>query len=100
MKQDYPGKLAKHDEQFNKINYDIIDIHSSLASANSQVADEVGQIKKSIKDIQDGIKNNIETTLMEHTASIDKLFTNHTFNKDNIERISYDLHILKDTVER
>eukprot|EP01038_Epipyxis_sp_PR26KG_P007327 gene7327-9985_t len=85
---DFDGKFAKHDEQVNKCNYDIIDLKNSIS--NILKVDFV-VVHEIITSIQEELKK-IPVELDARSLKIQKLFDLNAGAVDEIEKLQEKLH--------
>jgi len=99
IKQDLQGKLAKHDENLNKINYDLVDSRVLIDSLSAQLNAEVTGLNKAVKSIEEDIKSKVRVVQTQHSEKINQLFQFDQVNKSNIDHLSHDLSHIEKTTE-
>ena len=100
LKQDLQGKMAKHDEHLNKLDYDLVDSRVLIDSLSAIVNSEVANLKAGVKILDDDIKTKVKVAQTQQAEKISQLFQFDLVNKSNIEHLSGDVSHLEKITDR
>ena len=100
LKQDLQGKMTKHDEHLNKLDYDLVDSRVLIDSLSALVNTEVANLKAGVKILDDDIKTKVKVTQTQQAEKISQLFQFDLVNKNNIEHLSGDVTHLEKITDR